>query len=265
MESLDTLRNFIKSVDYNDEEASFESHKAIYRFVNETVLSPDSPLTKHVPSLDIIVYGIKRHLYPEPILDGIPDLLDLLATAEWYRQKTLSAAQNALVWNTYYKNKPKFTLTADDQKVLNEFEAKKESWRKMYLTILLSLCKNDIYLMWTEKPPCITEFMIRFNEYFPSLNDPTAQSPRLFHSSLSEEEKVLVEQAGRECCQRIQDSCQWAVRHREDGETLVVVFKTKAFQKAYPIPCAMEPLRKLFDIYLNHIQTSTRKLHDMFD
>lgn len=90
----------------------------------------------------MILHCIKISIYPTLKIHAIPDLLDLLASIEWYRHRALSAARSALVWNTYYRNDPAVpTLSDEEESVLRAIENKNKSWRMVYITTLCCLCK----------------------------------------------------------------------------------------------------------------------------
>lgn len=173
-------------------------------------------------------------------------MLDLFATAEFYREYTLSEARNALVWNAYYmKDATTISLAAEEEAFLQELEEKDASWRKMYMEIICQCCRmvstrfetrpysndisaQDIYNCWTANPPSMTDLMIAMNEYFPRLNKNARQeSPRLFHRNLSLEEQVQINKSGEACCVLIHDSWAWASENRVEKCVHIVSCNTE--------------------------------------
>lgn len=61
----------------------------------------------------------------------------------------------------------------------------------------------------------MTDFLIRFNEYFPSLNEHCDnKSPRLFHADLSPDEMEQLEDIGITCCEFVQETVDWAIEYQ---------------------------------------------------
>ena len=160
MEPLRDLENLVAQVDFRPgSNASKQHHRDIYSetayhvpfiplsflqdYIEQVVLSPKSPIVKHVPSLPVIIYSIKNILYPNLVPRRIPDLLDLLATAEFYRGRTLDQARAATDWNAYYHtipNEKSILLTTEDKLFLQSLESQKDALRGMYITILTRCC-----------------------------------------------------------------------------------------------------------------------------
>lgn len=66
-----------------------------------------------------------------------------------------------------------------------------------------------MYLLWTANPPSITDFLIRFNEYFPFLNKSyDNHSPRLFHFNLTDEETAQLFDTGIKCCDFVDEEME---------------------------------------------------------
>lgn len=104
------------------------------------------------------------------------------------------------------------------------------------------------------KPPSMTDFLIRFNEYFPHLNKLYGRkSPRLFWSDISSKEIVELSKLGVDCCRRVQETVNWATEHVGKGFVLglyttllsddlwiaksyMSLFGQKIFEKHSPYP-----------------------------
>jgi hypothetical protein len=70
-----------------------------------------------------------------------------------------------------------------------------------------------MYNLWTANPPSMTDFLIRFNEYFPFLNRSyDNHSPRLFHFNLTNHEIAQLVDTGLKCCDFAKETVAWAKR-----------------------------------------------------
>lgn len=200
------------------------------------MLSPKS--LKHVPTLPVIIYSIKNILYPTLATRRIPELLDLLATAEFYRGRTLDCARHALVWDKHYtktQNPESFPLSDEEKSFLNGLEDEMAELRPIYMRILTMCCHlvsipsivmsyptssacQDMYNLWTSSSPSMTDFLIRFNEYFPFLNRSYDNaSPRLFHFNLTDEEIAQLIDVGLTCCDFTEETVEWAIESQARG------------------------------------------------
>ncbi|KAF8070433.1 hypothetical protein FPV67DRAFT_1019856 [Lyophyllum atratum] len=264
MEPLRKLRDLIAEVDYN--RFTKKDHRKIYEYLEREVLSPKSRIIKQVPTLDFIVYSIHKIIYPKLATRRIPDLLDLLATVEFYRKRTLDLAQEALVWNEYYKTeKTVVTLPAGEEELLNELEEKQDSMRIMYTMILTTCCQLDMYLMWTATPPSMTDFLIRFNEYFPSLNGRCDRdSPRLFYADLSDNETAQIKEVGLEYCGFTQQTIEWATKYAGERESMHDAFCTEDFKNTFPWKHQEKDLSRLIGCYLLYVTSAANGVEDMF-
>ncbi|KAG6872947.1 hypothetical protein C0995_004831 [Termitomyces sp. Mi166 len=222
MDPLHKLRDLIASVDVD--KTSRQNHKEIYRFIEREILSPKSPVIKQVPPLEVVIFAINNILCPSFVTQRIPHLLDLLATVEFYRKRTLASSHEATIWNDYYEVQNETTvyrLSEEDEAYLKGLESDNNSMRIMYITLISECCRLDMHLSLTAKPPSMTDFLIRFNEYFPHLNKRyDKRSPRLFWSDLSSEEVVQLSKLGAECCSRVQEIVKWATYHVGKGRFL---------------------------------------------
>jgi hypothetical protein len=84
----------------------------------------------------------------------------------------------------------------------------------------------------------MTDYFVRFNEYFPFLTATRAESPRLFYKNFSEEEHLYLSEIGLSCCDFAQDTVEWALDWQHDR---------------YDRPFEFE------GFVINHSQTSTHK------
>lgn len=119
------------------------------------VLSPKAELVNEVPPLWLVIYAIENILHPRLVKEQIPDLLDLLATVEFYRGRTLDKARDAVVWSKYYEREGREEgqpLTASQRNKLLSLEDKKHLWRRVYLSLVkkyLYVVSNDILFFHT--------------------------------------------------------------------------------------------------------------------
>ncbi|KAG6831757.1 hypothetical protein H0H92_007909 [Tricholoma furcatifolium] len=263
MESLHRLRNLIADADKSKD----KDHRKIYQYIEREVLSPKSPIIKQVPPLEVVVYAINNIFYPNFVTRRIPDLLDLLATVEFYRKRTLDYAHHATIWNEYYKvDKSVRTISHDEEEFLTLLESQKDTMRTMYIELISTGCRLDMYLLWTAKPPSVTNFLIRFNEYFPILNDDSdRESPRLFWSDLSSEESTQLAGLGLDSCVLVQNSVKWATEYAEQNHAMNAALCTDDFKEAFPRPCEDRAFLELVMYYTSHVAKASEKVQSMFD
>lgn len=136
-------------------------------YIEQVVLSPKSPIVKHVPTLPVIVYSIQNILRPRLATRRIPELLDLLATVEFYRGRTLDQARDALTWNDYYTvNPPTVLLTDQETASLKHIESEMAALRLIYVTILTTCC----HLVSTHLSHSITTSCNHLSGHVPSMD-----------------------------------------------------------------------------------------------
>lgn len=102
----------------------------------ETALAPVLPIV-------IFIYAIKNILYPNFLIELIPDFLDLLTMVEFYRIRATEEASTALAWNDYYKNTKDVdarTLEVEDEKFLSHLQDTQEVMRKIFMQIVAECC-----------------------------------------------------------------------------------------------------------------------------
>jgi hypothetical protein len=92
--------------------------------------------------VDVLVYAAKNILFPSLAEDLIPQLLDIVATVESYRQRALAQAKNLLERQLQDKSEDTKTVAfnADEEDFLKRFNTPDDSWRTVYTTILCSCC-----------------------------------------------------------------------------------------------------------------------------
>lgn len=61
----------------------------------------------------------------------------------------------------------------------------------------------------------MTDFVIRFNEYFPFLTHTCPGSPCLFYKDLSDKERLELGEVGLECCGFAQNTVDWAIEQQQ--------------------------------------------------
>ena len=89
----------------------------------------------------IFIYAIKNILYPNFLIELIPDFLDLLTMVEFYRIRVTEEASDALTWNDFYKNtQGARTLEVEDEDFLYHFQDTKDEMRKIFMQIVAECC-----------------------------------------------------------------------------------------------------------------------------
>ena len=100
--------------------------------------------------MDVLVYSAKNILFPSLAEDLIPQLLDIVATVESYRQRTLAQAKDVL--ERQLQDKPEdgetVAFNPDEEAFLKRFNTPDDSWRKVYMTILCNCCHFASPLLW---------------------------------------------------------------------------------------------------------------------
>lgn len=158
MNTLQELRNYVKDLQVDEDTTS--DHKDIYSqrfrlslfcflsdpflaYIEQKILTRDSLFKTRVPPLDFILYAIKNIMRPSMVLDQIPDLLDLLAAVEFYRNIALGKANDALVYNDWYKAKDErvVSLTQEERTDLEMQVQMADILREIYFNIILQYCQ----------------------------------------------------------------------------------------------------------------------------
>ena len=118
----------------------------------ETALAPVLPVV-------IFIYAINDILYPDFLIEFIPEFLDLLTMVEFYRIRATEEASNALAWNNFYKNtKDARTLEVIDEDFLIHLEDTQDDMRKIFMQIVAECCFIVRYL-------CYVFFALRLTLY----------------------------------------------------------------------------------------------------
>jgi hypothetical protein len=100
----------------------------------ETALAP-------VPPIAIFIYAINDILYPNFLIEFIPEFLDLLTMVEFYRIKVTEEASKTLAWNDFYKNtQDALTLEVKDENDLSDLQDTQDDMRKIFMQIVADCC-----------------------------------------------------------------------------------------------------------------------------
>ena len=100
----------------------------------ETALAPVLPIS-------IFIYAINAILYPNFLIEFIPEFLDLLTMVEFYRIRVTEEAGNALAWNYFYKDvKDARTLEVEDEKFLSHLQDTRDVMREIFMQIVAECC-----------------------------------------------------------------------------------------------------------------------------
>ena len=94
-----------------------------------------------IPPVAILIYAINDILYPNFLIEFIPEFLDLLTMVEFYRIQMTEEASKALAWNDFYKNtKEVLTLKDEDEIFLNDLQDTQDDLRKIFMQIVDECC-----------------------------------------------------------------------------------------------------------------------------
>ncbi|KAG1886457.1 hypothetical protein F4604DRAFT_1675372 [Suillus subluteus] len=91
----------------------------------------------------LVFYMIRSIIRPSFILEQIPDLLDLIATADAVRSHAVEGSSVALLRQEYYAKEPSShatLLTAKELKKIEGYVGNKESGRMHYMLLVKNLC-----------------------------------------------------------------------------------------------------------------------------
>jgi len=265
MNTLQELRNYVKSLKVDEYTTS--DHKDIYTYIEQKILNQDSLFKTRVPPLDLILYAIRNIMRPSMVADQIPDLLDLLAAVEFYRNVSLGKANDALVYNDWYKAKDEraISLTHEERTDLESQVKMADVLRAIYFNLILQYCQFDVYTLWSHHPDSMTDLILRMSDYFPRLNkNYTTPTPRLFLHDLSDDENDQLHKTGLGCCRFVRDSYAWAVEHRLPGQSLVTMLQSEDFAAVFPCPIDQDRLVDSMVYYLEAVESVVRQLEDMF-
>ncbi|KAJ6447611.1 hypothetical protein DFH09DRAFT_1353151 [Mycena vulgaris] len=253
--TLQELRAHIKASGF---ESPSPKHAVIPAYIETNILKDSgSPIKDRVPPLDIVIYTIRwlLALSNSPGMSDVPDLLDLVTTIEFYRELGLRKADEAL--RIHQANDDDATkLTDEEVKHLRAHQTNDSALRNMYI-------KVDIYHLRTSDPPRPADLALRLCEYFPDKNT-RAESPRLIHHNLSNQECEAVRLCGGNSRKFVSDSYEWAGVHQITGQTLASVFQTPEFAIAFPCEIHPTTLRKTVEFYMDTVERMVNELQAMF-
>ena len=109
--------------------------------INTLLASNDETALAPVPPIVIFIYAIRNILYPNFLIELIPDFLDLLTMVEFYRIRVTEEASDALAWNDFYKyTKDARTLEVEDEGFLRRLQDTQEVMRKIFMQIVAECC-----------------------------------------------------------------------------------------------------------------------------
>ncbi|KAG6911173.1 hypothetical protein DXG01_003913 [Tephrocybe rancida] len=245
MDPLRKLRDLIASVD-NKDKSPQQDHREIYRtepqildlatlmsnistgYIEREVLSPKSPLIKQVPTLEVVVYAIESIFTPTFVTRRIPDLLDLLATVEFYRKRTLDYAHQATVWNEYYKiDSTCLPLRSETEALLQNLEHHRDTMRQIYIQLI-------------------------------------SESPRLFQADLSNEEADIISKVGFRCCECFEASIRWTTDSVDIGRPIRVTLREEDPEEIWPRPHEDEDLFNLVKYYTRRVVIASDQVQSEF-
>ncbi|KAF6760160.1 hypothetical protein DFP72DRAFT_1063225 [Ephemerocybe angulata] len=195
MELLDDCDVYIESkVDFDiiDSPSRIpEIHREICTRFNET---PGEAR----PTLFKTRYTIRHLVFPNFIIKLTPQFLDLLTFVEGVRIKNLNKTKEYFphLFEDEYEVMASQAIDPELEASLVQQTHEIEGLREVFWLIVTNCCQQDLRYM-TMKGS-ITDFWIRFHEYFPFLTN-AGPSPRTFHHEMSEQEKEALVRSTAEC------------------------------------------------------------------
>ncbi|TFK44431.1 hypothetical protein BDQ12DRAFT_672984 [Crucibulum laeve] len=265
MQSLNSLHELLADAEYIRTGGSHQKHSTILNHLKKWVSKNEALSRERVPPLDFLIYAINQITHPTLETKHYAELLDLLTTVESYRSYAFERAEEALTWHDYYSSQMEtdvILLSQDDENMLRTITKQNSIFRKMYVTVISKCCLIDLHSLWITSPLSIADYMVRYNEYFPSQCNYAIHSPLLFHRSLSDQEQKVMVLAARENSSFIRDACEWAQRARNDDQLTEDLFQTDDFTRAFPV-CDPKPVKQLIDYYLQHVKHTVHSLKRM--
>ncbi|PFH53775.1 hypothetical protein AMATHDRAFT_38592 [Amanita thiersii Skay4041] len=257
-EPLQQLLHFVSSLDLEQAGFAFE-HQSIYNYIEQTIISSTSNVSISAPPPPITIWALAANtILGLPFKhDSAPLLLDILTIIETYRTRTISQAEKLLTLNSYHKS-------SANKDFLEKLNVSSTSWRQAYLTIIQTCCHSDMYHLWTESTPSITNFLIHFNKFFPFLNEYcTNQVPLLFHLTLSPSERDTLVATGLDIAEWVIKSVQWAENNIVEGESLWSPFQSNQFSTLFPSPCTNQQLINMISKYLRHVMSIVERVDNI--
>ncbi|KAJ8587732.1 hypothetical protein M405DRAFT_821097 [Rhizopogon salebrosus TDB-379] len=247
-----------------------QGHRTIYDRISATIEN-DPSFADGQASPSVVLYAIRNILCPSFILGQIPDLLDLLAMVDTFRKHAVVVSSAALSWQEYYAKDPSpdmRLLTKHELKKLQGYIAKDKHDRLLYTLLIKNMCLLHVYYLMTA--PESNTLAARLNDYFPGcFQNDNRPSRLLFHSDLSDGEKLIMEDVYRECKEWLIEVAQWEEERQEllpaasTGEEADAAFQ-KDFREKFPPPLPTEELASDLEEYLKIVEGMIHKLEDYF-
>lgn len=118
---------------------------------DKTLSSTEEQLEDRAPPLDIVIYALKSIIYPKFLPHLMSDFLRLFSMVEFYRIRVNKKVDDALVWNTYYKEHPTPgvpPLKEDDEAFFQHIVDNNEHMRKMFMRVVVTCCFIVSQVLW---------------------------------------------------------------------------------------------------------------------
>ncbi|KAF7311433.1 hypothetical protein MKEN_01045500 [Mycena kentingensis (nom. inval.)] len=252
------------------------ANELVSKYVQEHILNhPNKLFHKRVPPLDIIAYAIYRSLVGDgaPHLDSIPDIIDMLATVEFYRRFTLRKTREALQLHAQLlEQSPGQTRLNEEREALLRAHGEEDAvLREIYLENIRHLCGFEIYHLWTSNPSRIADTALRLCQYFPELASQYSEyheqgdaPPSFFYRDLSDAERATFVDTGVEVCQFMADTHKWVDTHAPEGALTAVIFQIPEFRATFPCPFNRKNIQQNVRYYVERVEKLVTDLHDIF-
>jgi len=233
MDSLTHLRAEIQSYDFSSDSEGNHAKK-ILAILNNALLHHEEQLRDQIPPFDVVIYALKSILYlPHPQL--VSELLHLFSLVEFYRIEITRKASEALVFETYYKDRPNSQYKPLDKKheeFYTHLTETEDTLRKMFMEIVVECCITDLKRFWIANSN--TDFWIRWNEYFSIFTN--AEGTNLshsFHHNISPEEISCLYEASCAVAGFMESTMRWAGDEGGKGQSIQATLDTSAFRDQF--------------------------------
>ncbi|KAG1846982.1 hypothetical protein DFJ58DRAFT_663501 [Suillus subalutaceus] len=219
----------------------------------------------------LVLYMIRSIIRPSFILEQIPDLLDLIATADAFRSHAVEGSSVALLRQEYYAKEPSShatLLTAKELKKIEGYVGSKESGRMHYMSLVKNLCILHVYYLATSQESCMLAECL--NDYFPGCNmGQSIPSKLLFSSGLSDSEKEIMEKTYEECKGLILELAKWEEEQGHRQKQMGVTTEEEDaflqdFGEKFPSPVSEENLASDIEEYLDAVEEMLCTLEEYF-
>jgi len=155
-------------------------------------------------------------------------------------------------------------VVEDEHDSDDDEDLKVKGMRALYIAILTRFCEIDLYHLWLADPLSITDYMVRYHEYFPFNASIEIESSYLFHKQIkAKREQRALYIASAKCSSLVRDSYLWADENRQEGQSIRDMFQTQEFREEFPIPCNQQELMDLVRYYLMEVKSSLEILSQM--